>query len=504
MKMDPKVEVSQFVTFMINEEMFGVLIQAVEEIITLPEKITPVPKAPFYFSGMINLRGEVISVINLRRRFNLNEAEPTEMTRILIVSISDVKIGMIVDVVSRVLPVASRDVRPPPALMENSKAKYLFGSVQFDNSVMLLLDTDDLISEEELSFYQKQKAEDVTGSEKALQISHRGDEHILIGFKLRHENYAIDINYVEEIIELPKITPVPEMEHLIDGIFHQRDRALPILQLHRRFHLKKEKITEDNPVLIVNEGGLVIGFIVDEITEVFRVFDDDIVTPPANLSGKSAEQLEGIIKIKKKDEETKVVMALNVSQILTDEEQDYLRELHEELNDIEEESTENGMGSEIISILKFRVGNEIFCIRVPEINEITTMQKMVTIPRTPPFVNGVINLRGDVITILDLAKMFENEANEANEHTRIIIVEIDEQKAGFQVDQILGIDHVPYSLFEKPSGLIRGQYNQFIEGIGREPDKNEVIILMDVRETLTRSEMYEGDWGNLLLEAPAS
>ena len=114
----------------------------------------------------------------------------------------------------------------------------------------------------------------------------------------------------------------------------------------------------------------------------------------------------------------------------------------------------------------------------------------------------VINLREDVITIIDLAKVFDNPPQAVTESTRLIIVEVDEQKAGFQVDHIAGIEHLPYYLFEKPSGLLKGQYNLFVEGIGREPDKDEVIILLDVQEILVQSEMYDGEWGFRLLEGP--
>lgn len=501
MKIDPHTEISQFVTFMVKTELFGVLIQSVEEIIIPPEKITPVPKAPHYFSGMINLRGEVISVIDLRLRFNLAASEKSNATRIMIVSIEGMKIGMVVDSVARVLPIHYKDVRPPPAIMHHSNSKYIFGSVQMENSVLMLLDTDALIDSNEMTLYKHRKSTEESAAGTALQVARASEEKILIGFKLRHENYALDINHVEEIIELPKITAVPEMDQLIEGIFHQRDRALPILRLSRRFRMPDAVLTEDNPVLIVNGGGLVIGFIVDEITEVFRVQGNDIVPPPSNISGRSAEQLDGIIKIKK-DKETQVVMALNLSKILNEEEQEYIKELNEGLNDMVEEMDNDEDSSEVISILKFRVGEEVFAIRLPEINEITTMQKMVSVPKSPPFVNGVINLRGDVITIIDLSKMFGNAPSVATDMSRIVIVAVEDQKAGFQVDQILGIDHLPISLFEKPSNVIRGQYNRFVEGIGREPQHNQVIILMDTREALMQSADYEGDWGQNLLEAP--
>ena len=502
MKIDPHVAVSQFVTFVVNKEVFGVLIHAVEEIITLPDTITSVPRAPHYFLGMINLRGEVISVIDLRRRFNMPDAEPTHMTRILIVSISGMKVGMVVDSVTRVYPIASKDVRPPPAVMHRGDSKYIFGSVQQKDSIILLLDSDALIDPEELTLHSQEPPSGSGKKIQPMQVAEVLKERILIGFRLGNENYALDINYVEEIIELPKITAVPEMADKIEGIFYQRDHALPILKLARRFSMQVEDYTEDTAVLIVNEGGMSMGIIVDQITEVFHVLENDIVPPPPNISGRSAEQLEGIIKVKR-EHETEVIMALSLPDLLTEDEQSYLEELQNELNEADEEFLESQTVSEVVSILKFRVSDEVFAIRVMEINEITVMQKMVRVPKSPPFVNGVINLRGDVITIIEMAKLFGSIPKEITPLTRIVIVEVNQQKAGFQVDQILGIEHVPQDLFDKPSEMIKGQYNRFVEGIGRVSEDSEIIIMIDTVETLAQSELYDTEWEPALLEAPA-
>ena len=244
-----------------------------------------------------------------------------------------------------------------------------------------------------------------------------------------------------------------------------------------------------------------MGYIVDAITKVFQTFDHQIMPPPANISGRSAEQLEGIVKVNQKDN-VEVVMVLHVEKILDEQEHERLLELNEVLNDMTGDDRSEVTASETISLLKFHVGGEIFAIRVLEINEITVMRKMVQVPKSPPFVNGVINLRGDVITVIDLAKVFGNPPEPVTELTRIVIVEVDGQKSGFQVDHIIGIEHLRSALFEKPPGLVQGPYNLFVEGIGREPDKDEIIILMDLHQTLTHAEMYDGQWGNLLLAGP--
>jgi len=453
---------------------------------------------------MINRRGDIISVIDLRQRFLLPPVEPTNMIRILVVSITGIKVGMIVDAVIRVFPIAKKDVRLPPAILNHSESNYIFGYVQQGETDLLLFDTDELIPPEELHFQQQLQEEQDSGESTTTtsreMIPHE-QERILIGFKLGEEHFSLDITHVEEIIELPKITPVPEMNNLIDGIFYQRDQALPILRLGRRFHMPQAEFTEDTTVLIVREQDLSLGFIVDQITEVFHILPDDMLALPANISGASAEQFEGIVKVNFSEAETTVVMALNLQNILTEEEQEHLLTLQEELNELEDHALGEESTSETISLLKFRVNDEIFALRVLEINEITTMQKMVAVPKAPRFVNGVINLRGDIITIIGMAKLFDSDVAPITEKSRIIVAQVGEKKVGFQVDQIIGIDHFSYDLFEAPSGILKGQYNLFIEGIGREPDKDEVIILIDTHETLTQSEMYDGEWTPPLLEA---
>lgn len=106
-------EVFQVVSFDIGSEEYAVDILDVQEIIRMVE-ITPVPKAPYYVEGVINLRGKVIPIIDLRQRFGLSEAERTKETRIVVVDVSRVILGLVVDSVSEVLRVPSSLIESPP------------------------------------------------------------------------------------------------------------------------------------------------------------------------------------------------------------------------------------------------------------------------------------------------------------------------------------------------------------------------------------------------------
>jgi purine-binding chemotaxis protein CheW len=142
------VESMQLVSFRLAEEEYGIEITRIQEIILLGE-ITRVPRTPDYIKGLINLRSEVIPVVDLRRRFGLPAQEPTDETRIMVINVRGKTLGMIVDAVSEVLRVSKDQVVPPPPAVTASGREYLTGLVNLDNRLLILLDIDQVLGNEE-------------------------------------------------------------------------------------------------------------------------------------------------------------------------------------------------------------------------------------------------------------------------------------------------------------------------------------------------------------------
>ncbi len=133
----------QLVTFTIGEEEFGVDILKVREINRMMD-ITRVPKSPHYVEGVINLRGKVIPVIDLRKRFNM-ESRPTDKeTRIIVVEVEGKTLGFIVDSVSEVLRIPSDTVEPPPPFVAEVDAEYINGVGKLDDRLLIMLDLEKL------------------------------------------------------------------------------------------------------------------------------------------------------------------------------------------------------------------------------------------------------------------------------------------------------------------------------------------------------------------------
>ena len=143
----------QLVVFQLSEQTYGIDIASVYEIIRM-EKITRVPRTPDFVEGVINLRGRIIPVIDLSRRFNHSFAERTNSSRIIIVDVGGSTIGIIVDAVSEVLRIQAASVEPPPPMIHGIDAAYLRGIAILESRLVILLNLEKILFEHEMDELQ--------------------------------------------------------------------------------------------------------------------------------------------------------------------------------------------------------------------------------------------------------------------------------------------------------------------------------------------------------------
>ncbi|MCP5464144.1 MAG: chemotaxis protein CheW [Deltaproteobacteria bacterium] len=141
-------KLSQIVTFKLGAEEYGVDIMKVQEIILMGE-ITKVPEVPGFIEGVINLRGNVIPIIDLRKRFQLSECSLTDETRVVVVNVENKTMGIIVDAVSEVLRIASDEIDPAPATIVGLGKEYLKGLVKLESRLLILLDINRILNLDE-------------------------------------------------------------------------------------------------------------------------------------------------------------------------------------------------------------------------------------------------------------------------------------------------------------------------------------------------------------------
>jgi purine-binding chemotaxis protein CheW len=149
-------KISSYVTFKISSELYGVNIMEIREVVQLCE-ITPIPNAPDFVDGVINLRGEIIPVVDLGKRFKFKKRQYTEeevlLRGIIVLNVNGLIIGIIIDQVKRVMNVDFDQIQPPPQIVSGVGAEYVQGVVKLENdedNFLIILNEKKLFNKEEL------------------------------------------------------------------------------------------------------------------------------------------------------------------------------------------------------------------------------------------------------------------------------------------------------------------------------------------------------------------
>ncbi|MFH0902380.1 MAG: chemotaxis protein CheW [Pseudomonadota bacterium] len=141
-------DIIQLATFLVGGEEYALDIMRIKEIIN-PLRITPVPKAPSFIEGMVGLRGVILPIVDLRKRFDLPAPPPSRATKYVIIGIEGRIVGLVVDAVKEVLRVPRIDVRPAPELVEGDASHYFSGVCHHRGRIFMVLDIDRILSTKE-------------------------------------------------------------------------------------------------------------------------------------------------------------------------------------------------------------------------------------------------------------------------------------------------------------------------------------------------------------------
>lgn len=146
-----------YMTFRIGEEYYGIAISYVNEIINNVQSITAIPEVENYIKGLINIRGKIVPVIDVKVRFGQEPFEYTDRTCVIVIDVKSTMVGLIVEQVAEVITIDEKEIIPPPSLNSNGtgREKYVFGLIRVGNEVKMLLNPEKLIGEEGLDGFEQ-------------------------------------------------------------------------------------------------------------------------------------------------------------------------------------------------------------------------------------------------------------------------------------------------------------------------------------------------------------
>ncbi len=148
---------------------------------------------------------------------------------------------------------------------------------------------------------------------------------------------------------------------------------------------------------------------------------------------------------------------------------------------------------ELLQLVSFEVGNEEYAVPILSVQEINRMMQITRVPQSPEFVEGVINLRGKIIPVVDLRKRFGLTELENSDDVRIIVVEVVNRVIGFTVDRVNEVLRINSSIVEPPPSMVCGIDTDYVQGVGKLDDR--LLILLHLEKLFSAAEIAEIDQG---------
>ncbi len=471
----------QLVTFSLDGVEFGLDIDRVQEITPLTD-ITPVPGAPSFLLGVINLRGQIIPVLDSRQRFHLHAAEPTSKTRIIIIDLAGEPTGLQVDAVAEVVKLDDFSLKPTPPLVAGVRSEYLAGMVTAGSRLITLIDLSKILdsaefTHRELLTQDNQLQRGFAGQAQAV-LEEATDERPFVTFSLGSESFGVALENIEEIVDVPQVTKVPDAPDYVLGVICVRDQVLPLLDFTRL--LRVAGAAHDavrGMVILLSYGTTRLGVVVDGIQEVMRIRDDEILPAPQTLSDRERGHLDGVVV-----RPGRMVSLIRVMEILDREDHQKLATMSSALASREAEKVENFD----LPLVVFRLGEESFGLHLEEVREIIMVGQITPVPRAPEFVEGVLNLRGEVMPVLDLRSRFGLERKPKTSVSRVLISPIGGVFTGLIVDSVQEVRTVDQRNLEDPPRVTSAGANAYIDKVAR--TGKGMIFLLDLQRLLTDME----------------
>lgn len=505
----------QFVTFSLADERFAVPMAPVQEIIRVPE-VARMPLTPAALDGLSNLRGRVLPIINLRRLFHLAERVNDDASRALVINLGQ-SLGFVVDRVSSVISVDPGDIEPVQSIQSVVQADYLTGVIKRTGpdggrQLLLVLDFARLVQQHFTQIGTRQTSGPHHAPE-SVRATDTGDEHAsddlrLVSFTVCGQEYAIDIADVQEIVQVPgTITAVPDTPAHVLGLISLRQRLLPLVSLRTLFDLAPAELTEHHRIVVVAlPGGGQIGLVTDAVKEVLSVPRSQADAMPGLLA--RDERLQEFSSICRLDNGRRLVSIIAtdkllgmpaIGEALQMSRTDPAPHAHTHDTDMNVHSgtsasaasaaSRTQTGDDDTQVVIFRLGAEEFGVPIMSVQEIVRVPDTLTrVPKTPRFVEGVINLRGTVLPVIDQRTRLGMPAIERNDRQRIMVYTLGGLRTGFIVDSVAEVLRIPRQQID-PAPQLSDEQIRLIGRVARLDGERRLVLLIDPEQLLAAREI---------------
>ncbi len=446
-----------------------------------PPVIRKVPKAPSFVAGVANIRGRIVPMLNPIDRFGLppsaNQQSTINNPRLVLVQLESSFYGILVDRIASIAYLSEEMIEPLNPFMVDKEAAFITGMAKYEERVIHLLDLEAFImsglvtDQEEMVAYESFAAK---MGDILKQSTERRFRRVL-ALSIADETYGVNLSGLSEVIPVQKMEQTDLGREYLAGIVKARDGIFPVIDLQKKFNLESSSYTESSRIVVLDAGQYGCGLLANGVTEILNITDEEIKEAPAVTSADNSAHIQGVAML---EEGQRLVILLDETRLLNTEEVETLQTMDtiDMTRNIDKKKKKKDQ--ETLTFVTFKVADVEFAFRLPELSEVIHYKEPTRIPKAPPFVKGMIAVRGELVSVIDLRTRFDLNAVEETANPRILIVRKGKTLYGIMADSIAEIVKAAEDELVPPPPVVKGIESAFMQEIImlKETDRTPIIL----------------------------
>ena len=469
-----------FGSFHLGGDEFALPASCIREVVNYPPKVTPLPLSPAYLEGMFTLRGSVIPVVNLGRLFRAEAPPAMASDKVAIVDFQQVLIGIVFHDTGEILR-ASAEQRSSLHYATGDAQAVIAGTIVLAGGARLLqiLNPHALLCIENVPHVlARQAAQSVHVAAKLAQSAKRQ----CVSFHAAGSAFAIDMAAIQEIIRVPELNSSILNSELCLGRMHFRGKQVAVVDFATLLRAPAANAADqsrqsDQRIIVLRLDDATVGFLVDSVDSIVHYVQDEVLPIPL-LSRARAAMFAGCITRDKLGD----MILLDHREILSHAEIVEMQQGHARLYPADSDADKAVRKVQRQVYITFTVENS-FAVEIRQVREIIDFAGDITRPPgMPPFMRGLLNLRQQMITIIDLRQLYGMAPLEDESGAKVLIIERGEERYGFLVDAVNNIMTISDSQrFAAPQLIRTGEHDD----LRSEMDEMIDIGTAEARQTLS-------------------
>lgn len=483
---EPAASAGQYLTFRVGKQPYGLPAEEIGEVIRLPP-MARLPHGPSSLMGLANLRGSVLPIASAATLLGF----PVSTASRVIVLAGSTPVGLAVDRVEALVVVDVGSLQLAQTELSREAGERLRGAFQVPGAsdAIKVLDIWPLLG---AAFTPPVRTGNralaaTLGTEAPTEATRgAGETPRLVTFDVAGQEFALLLADVQEIIDLPDgITAAPRTESVVLGLTAYRDALLPLLSVRSLLGLAPPTDHDGREkVLVVRVGDALAGLVVDAMRAIVPA-DPALVEPTPPMLTARTQGESRIEAIYRGDGGRRLISILSKDQLFRE---DVMHRLRQAAPEPAAPASPDAAASAELQFVVFRLGDEEFALPIGAVEEVARVPDQVTrVPRTPEFLEGVINLRGDVLPVVDQRRRFDMPPVADREARRLLVVRTERHRAGLIVDSVSEILASTADAIE-PTPALTGEPSRLVDGVINLETTGRLILLLDPDELLTRAE----------------